>query len=149
MPFLLHTAKTADLLISFDTSLPTCAQGNLSDEFETAAMVAELKKWAQSLCSLGIDAINSVAFASCTNPIEFHDISGALELVLLARCKNYRCEQLALMVQALDDGLVHRIPDDEPTNRSTATDSWARHPVVKALFRIQCGGFRASFVHLM
>jgi hypothetical protein len=26
---------------------------------------------------------------------------------------------------------------------------WSRHQAIKVLFRIKCGGFRASFLHLM
>ena len=135
------------IFISFDTSLPTCAEGNMSDDFETSALILRLTNWARSVCTFGIDAINSTAFASCSNSIEFHDISGALEIVIVARDRNYRCEQLALMIEALNAGLAHSIPEDEPTNPSTET--WSRHVVLKALFRIQCGGFRASFFHLM
>ena len=68
-------------------------------------------------------------------------------MVVAARGRNYRCEQIVLMLQALDGGLIHRIPDDEPTNRSA--EIWSRHPVLKALFLIRTGGFRASFLHLM
>jgi hypothetical protein len=128
-------------------SLPTCAQGNASSDDETATLILYCKNWAQSVCSLGIDAINVKPFASSDNAIEFHDVSGALELVMVARCRNYRCEQLVPMLQAFDHGLIHRIPEDEPTNSST--ELWYRHPPLKALFRIQCGGFRASFLHLM
>lgn len=124
-----------------------CAQGNVSDEDETAELVLKLKDWSQSMCSLGVDVISSNAFASCANSVEFYDVRGALELILVARNRNYRCEQLATMVQALDEGLLHRIPENEPTHSST--EGWSRHPLLKALFRIQCGGFRASFVHLM
>ncbi len=107
----------------------------------------KLKDWSQSLCLLGIEAISSKPFASCANSVEIHDISGALELILVARNRNYRCEQLATMIQALDQGLVHHIPENEPTTSST--EVWSRYPLLKALFRIQCGGFRASFLHLM
>ncbi len=99
------------------------------------------------MCSLGVDSISIKAFSSCANPVEIYDFGGALEMILEARYRNYRCEQLVSMLQALDQGLIHRIPECEPTN--SCAEVWARHPLLKALFRIQCGGFRASFLHLM
>jgi hypothetical protein len=132
---------------SFDTSYPICAEGNVSDEHELAEFVLKLKHWSQSVCSLGVDAVSFKAFASSNNPVEFNDVRGALELILVARNRNYDCEQLVTMIQALDQGFSHRIPENEPTNSST--EVWSRHPLLKALFRIQCGGFRASFLHLM
>lgn len=128
-------------------SVPNYVEGNVSAEFETASVVLQLKTWAQSVCYMGSDALIATPFSSAPNAIEFHSIRGALQMIMIARCKNYRCEQIALMIQVLDSGLTHRIPDDEPTN--DATQVWARNPLLKALFRIQAGGFRASFFHLM
>ena len=135
------------LLISFDVSLPTCADGNVSDEQETATTILQLKNWAQSVSLLGNDAISTKTFSSSTNCIELYDIAGALEMLVVARCRNYRCDQIALMMQALEQGLIHRIPEDQPMSHSS--ELWSRHHVIKALFRIKCGGFRASFLHLM
>jgi hypothetical protein len=134
-------------LISFDVSLPTCADGNVSDEHETATTILQLKNWAHSVSLLGNDATSTRTFSHCTNSTEFYDIAGALEVLVAARCKNYRSEQIALMMQALEHGLSHRIPDDEPTSHSS--ELWSRHQAIKVLFRIKCGGFRASFLHLM
>ena len=93
------------------------------------------------------DAISTKTFSSSTNCIELYDIAGALEMLVVARCRNYRCDQIALMMQALEQGLIHRIPEDQPMSHSS--ELWSRYHVIKALFQIKCGGFRASFLHLM
>ncbi len=33
-------------VVSFDLSLPTCAQGNVSDDLETATLILQCKNWA-------------------------------------------------------------------------------------------------------